>query len=329
MSPIDIQEDLAKGLKQLMDDQPLLELVHAHNEWFIPELVKHALKAMLPWFTEPLPPFLLHNAAHTGTIGIVMAGNIPLVGLHDLWMVLLAGHRALIRTSSKDALLMRRLISQLCPENQDRITFTDDLDPKEIDFLIATGSNNTARYLEQRYANVPRLIRKNRFSVGILQGNETASDLTHLVEDVLFYHGMGCRSVSNLLVLKGVDLRPFQAALTSFPRKWLADAWFKVVAWENATRQMVNEDHLTHSTVAFEWRESMQTAPVGVLNLVPWETETDLMEQLETAKESIQCTIGHQGLGYGMAQCPSVTDFADGVNSYALLLEITPGIGRR
>lgn len=329
MSPTNIQNNLTEGLELLLRDQPLLELAHAHNEWFLPELVGNAIQAVMPWFNQPLPPTLQRSAPESARIGIVMAGNLPLVGLHDLFMVLLAGHEAKVKTSSKDALLMRRLVSQLKVAWQSRITFVDDLDPAQLDFLIATGSNNTARYLQQRYATLPRLIRKNRFSVAILRGGESPEELRLLAQDILMYHGMGCRSVSNLLVRKGMDLAPLQAAIAEFPTELLAEAWFKVVGWENATRQMLDPDHVVNPKVAFEWKGELQTVAVGVINLVEWEEEVEITEMLALAAEQLQCRVGSQELPFGKAQFPDVADFADDVNTFELLLAVKPGSGKQ
>ncbi len=326
MNPAIVLENFRRGLNVLMKDERLLQLVEGHNEWFLPGLVRRAMEAMLPWFEPPQPEHFFsqnNNGLTSGDsrqIGIIMAGNLPLVGLHDLLMVLLAGHQALVRTSSKDAILIRRLVSQFDPNLQSRITFHEALDPQSLSFLIATGSNNTARYLNHRFEAVPKLIRGNRYSVAVLTGEESKADLDGLAEDILLYHGMGCRSVSNLLVPKGYRFDNLLMALNRFPKELLAEAWYRVVTWENAIRRMEYPNEVVGKRVAFWNSQQLRTVPVGVVNLVTWENHILLNNHLISNGKELQCVVGlDQPVGFGESQHPGLTDFADDVNSYKIL----------
>ncbi len=322
-----VLENFQKGLNILKQDDQLLQLVEGHNEWFLPGLVRRAIQAMLPWFESPQPEqFFSQNKPGiypetSKHIGIIMAGNLPLVGLHDLLMVLLAGHRALVRTSTRDSVLIRRLVSQFHPGLQSRIAFRESLDPQSLSFLIATGSNNTARYLKHQFVGIPKIIRGNRYSVAVLNGEESAEHLNGLAEDILLYHGMGCRSVSNLLIPKGYRFDNLLQALNRFPKELLSEAWYRVVTWENAIRQMEFPNEVVGKRVAFWKGENLKTVPVGVVNLVTWEDRTQLEAHLTAKRDELQCIVGRdQPVEFGRSQHPGLADFADGINSYALLV---------
>ncbi|MBL0018469.1 MAG: hypothetical protein IPP17_19025 [Bacteroidetes bacterium] len=201
-----IAEDL-KGWGQLLasmrEDEALLARATAMNEWFTPDSIQLAIGAMLPWFEGNLLTTLRNTyptVRKARRIGLILAGNLPFVGLHDVLMVLLSGHIAVVKPSHKDAVLLLHLLNRSSPEIQQRVSIKDRILPEEIDFLIATGSNTTARQIEASFANVPKLIRKSRFSVAVLDGNESESALTGLADDVLMYHGLGCRSVASILI---------------------------------------------------------------------------------------------------------------------------------
>ena len=192
----------------------LLESVRQHNPWFTEESSIYALRywavalsedALEQWLSAYDAP-----ANSPRVVALIMAGNIPLVGFHDLISVLLTGHNALVKSASKDTLLLKYLVGLLTsfnPELKNRIRFTDGkLDT--FDAVIATGSTNTSRYFEYYFSSKPHIIRKNRHGVAVLSGRETPAELSGLAEDVFRYFGMGCRSVSKLYVPQGYDFDP-------------------------------------------------------------------------------------------------------------------------
>lgn len=303
-------------------DTALLAQVHTHNEWFLPELVQAAVAAMSDWwlpgqlekFARPYPP-----ATRSLRVGIIMAGNLPLVGLHDLLCVWLSGHTAIVKLSSKDALLLPALVAQLPQPGP--VEFVEELEPSDLDFLLATGSDNTARYLEHRFAEVPRIVRRNRFSVAVLQGEETPEALAALSRDILLYHGMGCRSVSSLLVPEGYDTNGLVAALNNFPAKLLAPAWRKIQRWEAAMQGMkFTSQEFASEQVVLQWHSELTPARIGVIHLLPYAAQEDIVSILAASKDKIQCVVGHnQAHGFGKAQFPQLDEFADGVDVMAAL----------
>ncbi len=186
------------------------------NRLFLP--FNHGLRALTPENLDNwLRNYTLDNI-EPKTVGLVLAGNIPLVGFHDFLSVLITGHKALIKTSSNDQHLLPFLAKYLIavePEFKDLIIFTEGK-LENFDAVIATGSNNTARYFEYYFQNKPSIIRKNRNSAAILTGNETKEDLIRLGEDIFRYFGLGCRNVSKLFVPKGYDFKDFFEAMYEY-----------------------------------------------------------------------------------------------------------------
>lgn len=318
MDPAATLQAFATALQTIARQEPLLRQAHAQNEWFLPPLVRHAIQKMLPWFASENARRFHPPSPQARRIGIVMAGNLPLVGLHDLLICLLAGHFPQVKPSSKDRVLLPALVQSLPPAIQDRIRIHQNLSPEDIDFLLATGSDNTARYLDHDFAATPRLIRKNRFSVAVLQGDEEAGELDGLARDILLYHGMGCRSVSNLLVPPDWDPKPLAEALQRFPAAWLSPAWERIVRWENAVQSMDSSQPPLSPRLAIRWSKGIGTAPVGTLKLVPDQGQG--MEKLKGLDMQIQCLVGRgQKVRFGETQSPGLLDFADGVDTWKLL----------
>ena len=211
---------LGKKLLSINPDDPLLEKARIENQWFT---VESQLKAIRYWGdqlnTKNLNNWLL-NYTHTTSpkkVGVVMAGNIPMVGLHDLISIIVSGHIAMVKPSSDDTVLMSRIIEYLYslnPKFKKRIEIIDKLNTCEA--LIATGSNNTARYFEYYFSAVPRIIRKNRNSIAVLTGKETKEDLLGLADDIFLYFGLGCRSVSKLLVPENYNFNTFFEAIEPY-----------------------------------------------------------------------------------------------------------------
>src|SRR5688572_9942087 len=156
------------------------------------------------------------------TVGIVMAGNIPLVGFHDLLCTFISGHRAAVKTSSKDDVLIKHLVATLAGWDEsvnDFISFAPML--KGCDAYIATGSNNSSGYFEYYFGKFKHIIRRNRTSVAVLRGNETRDVLGKLADDVFQFFGLGCRNVTKLYVPKEYD---FISLIQAFKKyDYLAD----------------------------------------------------------------------------------------------------------
>lgn len=313
-------KEIGRALEALSQDHSLLFQVYATNPWFTPQLVCTAIESMRFWWDQ-IDTGQIQKEQNQRTIGIIMAGNVPLVGLHDLLSVWKSGHHARIKLSGKDSLLIPALLEKLAGELP--VTIVDRLDPSKIDFLLATGSDNTARYLAHDFADLPRLIRKNRFSVAVLSGDETAEDWNGLARDILLYHGMGCRSVSNLFVPAGVDLSPLWNAIDRFPPELLSEAWNEIVQWEQAIYAINGHEKSPTTRLLPQKQESPGSAKIGVLHLIDYSSSSELESHLAAAKDKIQCIVGQgQAVPFGHSQLPGWDDYADGVNVMELLGEL-------
>ncbi len=319
MLPSTILQDFQRAIHQVAQDELVLERASTVNPWFTPGLIHTALEALDEWFQEPLPE--LEPVKQPLRVGIIMAGNLPLVGLHDLVMTRLAGHNAVVKPSSRDQVLVEAVIHALSKANRAQIEVVASL-PGDIDALVAMGSDNTARYLAHDFQNVPRLVRQHRYSVGIWTGEEDREMARGMARDILLYHGMGCRSVSNLLVRAGADVALLQEALAAFPKEWMTEGWDRQVEWEGAIRGM-GGTLLERYGLVWERNEQLVSVPVGVLNIVEVDSEEKKQELLAGEENRIQCVVGmEEAILPGQAQCPGLWDFADQVDTYRWLKQL-------
>ena len=256
------------------------------------------------------------------TIGIVMAGNIPAVGFHDLLCVLLSGHKAKVRLSSDDAVLipaMTNILLEMYPEFQNQLEFVNQL--SGMDAVIATGSNNTARYFDYYFGKYPSLIRKNRNSIAVLSGQETEAELNQLGHDIFDYFGLGCRNVSKLYVPEGYSFNPFFEAIESYSNLMEHNKYMNNYDYHRALFLLDGIPFLTNNFLIVRENEAYAT-PVSVLHYEFYSSSEDLEKKLEVDKELIQCRVGLNGLPFGYAQQPDILDYADGVDTMKWLLSL-------
>jgi len=296
------------------------------NPWFTPEFIDLACKNIAEQFltkeklTGWTSSFSIENV-QPKKVGIVMAGNIPLVGFHDLLSVFISGHRAVIKPSSKDEALIKHLVKKLEewePGIKELIGIQEML--RGCDAYIATGSNNSARYFEYYFSKYPHIIRRNRTSVAMLDGNETTEELEKLADDVHLYFGMGCRNVTKIFVPKEYD---FIQLLKVFEKyNYFKDHhkyrnnydYYLALHILNGKFYMTNE-----SIILFE--NPSVFSPISQLNYEFYTDKNLLLEQLSSS-EDIQCIVGHEHIPFGQAQNPSLTDYADDINTLNFLTNL-------
>jgi len=302
-----------------------------HNGWFTAQNVLFAIAQWSQALTEQkLTAWMAPYATvvdNPKTVGIVMAGNIPLVGFHDFIAVLLMGHRALIKRSSKDAQLLPMLSEYLInqhPEFKNRITFTTEK-MSDYDAIIATGSTNTARYFEYYFANKPNIIRKNRNSVAILTGQESPEELTALGTDIFQYYGLGCRSVSKLWVPRGYDFDLFFKAIYAF-HPIMDSAKYANNYDYNKAVYLMSEFKLLDNGFLILKEDASYSSPIASLCYEYYDSEKQVQEQLHQDHEQVQCIVGNHFEGattrFGATQYPKLTDYADGIDILQFLLKI-------
>lgn len=259
-------------------------------------------------------------------VAIVMAGNIPLVGFHDWLCVFLAGHRALIKLSDKDAVLLPYLLqclAEIHPETADQAIILDKL--TGFDAVIATGSDNSARYFKHYFSKVPHLIRANRNGIAVIHGDESSADLDGLSKDIAAYFGLGCRSVSHLYVPKGYDFIPLMERLDQMAELEHHDRYRNNYDYQCALLLLNKIPFLQGRNILLR-EDPALISPMACLHYSPFATMDELVHLLETRRTAIQCVVSAKEIpGWhvvmpGMAQSPELADFADGVDTMQFLI---------
>jgi hypothetical protein len=296
------------------------------NGWFVPSFIDLATSAIarsylqkdiLEQWTINVPETL----PNPRTVGIVMAGNIPLVGFHDLLCVFISGHRALVKPSSKDKVLITYLVDTLKswdPEVEKWIEFAEML--KGADAFIATGSNNSARHFEYYFRNYPHIIRHNRTSVAILTGEETPEELQLLADDVYLYFGLGCRNVTKIYVPRNYDFIPLLLAFKKY--LWLADHHkYKNNYDYNLAIHLLNKKIYMSTESILVVEETSLFSPISQLNYEHYDNTEGLIQSL-SAREELQCIVGRGFTSFGSAQNPGISEYADRVNTLEFLVKM-------
>lgn len=294
------------------------------NPWFIQPFIETAVnnirlqflspEKLAAWAQQYTPDESLTTPK---TVGIVMAGNIPLVGFQDFLCVFISGHRQKIKMSSKDNVLIKHLVEWLhknYPETREYIELSEML--KNCDAYIATGSDNSARYFEQYFAKYPHIIRRNRTSIAILDGTETAADLDKLADDIQLYFGLGCRNVTQLFVPEGYDFVPLLQALRKYAffmdqHKYLHNFDY------NLTIQIMNNRFYMSNDSVLLIENVSAFSPIGQLHYQFYRDKDKVTETLDP--EKVQCIVGKAYTGFGQAQMPGLNDYADGIDTMEFL----------
>ena len=252
------------------------------------------------------------------TVGIVMAGNIPMVGFHDLLCGIIAGHKLVLKLSSKDEVLMKHIVNWLLaaePRLAGRIVIADRLNG--CDAYIATGSNNTARYFEQYFSRFPHIIRRNRTSVAVLDGTETDDELLALGTDIYSYYGLGCRNVTQVCVPIGYNFERLLNVLSHY------DAYADLNKYKNnydyhlAIYLLNRVPYMSNPSILMV-ENSLPFSAVSVLHYRYFEDRDLLVAEL-AASQDIQAIVGHGFFPFGSSQCPALSDYADGVDTMQFL----------
>ena len=295
------------------------------NGWFIPEFVELATKNIAKKFLSESELVDWAGAYHVqqlmnkpANVGIVMAGNMPLVGFHDLLSVFISGHKATIKPSSKDEVLIKELADVLKnwePQVNDLIQFSDML--KDCDAYIATGSNNTSRYFEYYFGKYPHIIRRNKTSVAVLGGDETQAELDGLANDVYQFFGLGCRNVTKLYVPAGYDFEPLLAVFKKYD--YLADhhKYKNNYDYNLALHVLNNKFYMTNGSILLVEDNSI-FSPISQLNYEYYASQSELLSSLYNNPD-IQGIIEKSHISFGHAQCPGLFDYADKVDTMEFL----------
>lgn len=310
----------------------IFEKAEQQNSWFTRANVIFAFKSWSDALSENnvkqwLSQYQLPQTTSSKKILIIMAGNLPLVGLHDLLCVLITGHKAIVKLSSNDCVLLPYLITQMktfAPEWTEAVTFTDDK-VTEYDAVIATGSDNTARYFEYYFGKKPHIIRKNRHSVAVLTGKETPEELFALGKDIFLYYGLGCRSISKLFVPKGYDFNLLFQAI--YPYKDIIQEQKYANNYDyNKAVYLMSLFQLLENGFLLLKEDEHYGSPIATLFYEYYTDVDSLKEKLTTDAEKIQCVVAHnfttEEVAFGETQTPQLWDYADGVDTLNFLLKL-------
>ena len=308
--------------EQWMD---IKEKASRENGWFIPQFVDIASNNIARSFLqknilEKWADGYQITATHANpkTIGLIMAGNIPLVGFHDWMCIFISGHKALIKLSSKDQVLIKHLSEKLNEWNADAATFSEFSEMlKNCDAYIATGSNNSSRYFEYYFKKYPHLIRRNRTSIAILTGNETKEELEQLADDVYLYFGLGCRNVTKIYVPVDYDFVPLLEAFKKYI--YLADHHkFKNNYDYNLALHLLNKKYYMTNGAILLIEDPAIFSPISQLNYEFYVDKNDLSGKIPDT-QNLQCTLGKGFTDFGKSQSPAISDYADGVDTLQFL----------
>ncbi|MGI4872899.1 MAG: acyl-CoA reductase [Janthinobacterium lividum] len=321
---------LGRRLATLTDDEltDLAARARNRNAWFDLPNVRSAITGIAELLAEPqLTQWAGRYPAEPAQprqVGVVMAGNIPLVGFHDLLCVLLSGHTLLAKLSKDDTVLMLWIAQELTtiePAFAERLQFVERLNAA--DAFIATGSDNTARYFEFYFKSRPHLIRRNRTSLAILTGYETPEELVELGADIFCYYGLGCRNVSKLYVPEDYDFVPLLDALAPWQHVLNHHKYQNNYDYNKSILLVNAVPHYDTGFLLLTEREAL-VSPISVLHYSTYQQEIDLLDQLTNVAAQTQCLVSAGGrypgsFPFGRAQSPGVADYADGIDTMQFL----------
>lgn len=318
------------GNLNVEEKDELFRRANNQNSWFTAVTMESALTGLSKLLEKEklekwLSTYSLAENPVSRKVGILMAGNIPGVGFHDLMCVLISGHIAVPKLSSADSFFLKWLMDRLIaiePAYENYIQVEEML--KGMDAYIATGSDNSARYFNYYFGKYPSIIRANRTSVAILTGDESDENLARLGRDIFLYFGLGCRNVSKIFVKNVAQLQHFLDVMEKF--SWVASNHKYLNNYEyNKSIYLVNrEPHLDNGFLIL--RESIDlVSPIGVLFYEVYDTRDNLLEKLKVLNSKIQCVVGDPAeipgaIGFGEAQYPEPWDYADKVDTLKFLL---------
>ncbi|MCW3102193.1 MAG: acyl-CoA reductase [Bacteroidetes bacterium] len=321
---------------QYYDDlQQLIETVNIYNPWFSPENVRTAMAAVAKnlekqKLEEWIAPYRKQLAVKKPLrVAVIMAGNIPMVGFHDMLCVLVSGNKFCGKLSSDDKLLLpfiSKVLISIQPAFAGYIEFTEER-LKGIDAVIATGSNNSARYFDYYFGKYPHIIRKNRNSVAVLTGKESVAELRGLGNDVFQYFGLGCRNVSKIFVPAGYDFDVFYSSIVDFGSVVQNNKYMNNYEYNRTVYLMSSDPTLLDNNFLLLKEDASYASPVGMLFYEYYDDVNVLNTRLQNERAQIQCIVSGSSaitgaIPFGTAQCPALADYADGVDTMKFLTEL-------
>ncbi|MCX2742364.1 acyl-CoA reductase [Mangrovivirga sp. M17] len=326
---IDTWIELGNELNSLSEEtlEDLAFKAGQRNPWFTKESVEKAVQGIATLLKEENLRSWLNKypdipVSSPKKIGIVMAGNIPGVGFHDLLSILLSGHIAKVKYSSQDQVIISFILNKLFklnPQLSEKVDIVDKL--KDFDAVIATGSDNTGRYFDYYFGKYPNIIRRNRTSAAILTGKESSEELKNLGDDIFTYFGLGCRNVSLLLVPEGYEFKSFFEAIEGFNSIINHHKYNNNYDYNKSIYLVNNEKHFDNGFLLLKKAENQIVSPISVVYYKEYKNQEELLNYLESVDDKIQCIVGKDNkyIDFGEAQNPKPWDYADNIDTLHFL----------
>lgn len=327
--------EAGKSLKNHESNELILAAMNmagSENQWFTANNIKKSIDSITEKYTaeEKLNKWIERYQVPENTepkvLGLLLAGNIPFVGIHDVIAGFITGHYLKLKFSDKDTYLMKMFVKLITDQNpQAKIYFEEVERMNDIDLVIATGSNNTARYFDYYFGKKPNIIRKNRVSVAVLDPKTSMDELKHLGEDVFSYFGLGCRNVSKLYLPKGYRIEKIMEAFEDW-KDWVMHNKYKNNFDYNYAIYLLNKVKFFTNGSLITLEDEGLYSRISCLHFSYYENKSDIINTLKTHENELQCVVSNVELEgvktykFGETQAPELWDYADGIDTMDFLV---------
>ena len=333
---INILNEFGNYISKILKNSPPLILDNLidsslnNNRWFDEKSVIYSLKAWSKILKKDLIKrwiykYEINSFKKKKTIALILPGNIPLVGFHDILCLWILGYKGILKLSSKDNVLIPFLTNYLEEKSKVKSFIYKDSIFKNFDAVIATGSNNTSIYFNYYFSKYPNIIRKNRTSIAILDGNETEIELKNLAKDILLYYGLGCRNVSKIYIPKEFDLNKIFKGIESFS-SLINNSKYSNNYDYNKSIFLINQEKFLDNGFFILKESSKITSPISCVYYEYYNNKKDLENKIIDIKDNIQCIVSKssffEGIPLGSTQNPSLEDYADNIDTVKFLMNI-------
>lgn len=317
-----------------VDLRDKIQLAKLHNPWFTEENVWKALNGIKTAFLnrsalEDWAKAYDITNSNPQRIGLVLAGNIPAVGWHDIMCCFIAGHISVIKLSDKDRIIIPYLLDQLKVLDNRANQYFKIVDKlKDFDAIIATGSNNTSKYFHYYFDKYPHIIRSNRNAVAVLTGNESDEDILNLGHDIFTYFGLGCRNVSSCFVPKDFDWERYLEIWHEEYKTLAHHNKYKNNFDHNISLYILNKETFLNNGCLLVKEDPSTASRIASLHYQIYNDTERLAQTLRKLEDQIQCIVSNEPIDgmatflFGQAQTPSISDYADGVDTLSFLTQL-------
>ena len=313
----------------LEDHFDSIKIATVKNPWFTVKSITNAVLSISDMVEKDmlnawLNPYTIKEPSSSKNVLIIMAGNIPLVGFHDLLSVIIMGHNPVIKLSSNDNVLMPLIINiflDLFPSNYNQIKFINDVKGRSFDAVITTGTDNSANYFKYYFKDAKKIIRKNRRSIAVLDGSESSQQIKGLANDIFLYYGLGCRNVSKLYLPCGYDLNILFKSFYSHKHVIEHKKYGNNYDYNKAIFLMGNNKLIENGFILLK-EDSSLYSPVAMLYYEYYNDINDVDTFISKNSDKIQCIVSKNNIPFGNTQKPKLWDYADGVDTIDFLKQL-------